>query len=384
MCCLVCSFCMKCTLAHWGLCSLTPALILIHSCWFCIVCCSGSGVVSPFDLSFVWCCCLSILSQTVVLSVLLSGFVWVLPRLCYFMFSSAILVFQLRMAIYFSHTVICVYLRCWAANFPLSIWCCLFCQPSSVKIRLFHCLYRCQSSVSIALAVWALCCQISLSFWFCQSDSFLVISLPQSCESIFLSHSILLCQSFSLTFFSVNLVVSLLSVSLCLTLSCFINHFFALSLSLLLPQYVVNVASALCCESFSLTLVLSTPFLTLSLSLLLSHSCSVRTLLSLSQVFCSQSFSATLVVSLVFCSPSSLTLALSIYSVHFRSVTLAFLTMFSQSSSVSRLLSRLFFESVFESWFMLQSFFLTLAPSVLLSDFCSVSCFLSFLFCQCC
>ena len=30
--------------------------------------------MSPFDLSFVWCCYLSALSQTVVLSVLLSRF----------------------------------------------------------------------------------------------------------------------------------------------------------------------------------------------------------------------------------------------------------------------------------------------------------------------
>ena len=116
----------------------------------------------------------------------------------------------------------------------------------------------------------------------------------------------------------------------------------ALSLSLSLPQpcVVKPYLSLWFCQSF--------------FSLFLCHSCCptlvlLAPILSLSQVFCSQSFSATLVVSLVFCSPSSLTLALSIYSVHFRSVTLAFLTMFSQSSSVSRLLSRLFFESVFES-----------------------------------
>ena len=138
---------------------------------------------------------------------------------------------------------------------------------------------------------------------------------------------------------------------LSLSFSLFLTHSLTHVQSSMLshPFSVTLVASTLCCETLSLTLVLSILFLTLSLSLLLSHSCYVSPrFLTQSGIF-SHYFSATLVVSLMFCSPSSLILALSIYSVHFRSVTLAFFTMFSQFSSVSRFLSRLFFESVFES-----------------------------------
>ena len=62
-------------------------------------------------------------------------------------------------------------------------------------------------------------------------------------QSIFLSHSILFCQSVSLTFY-LSICLShccAVNVSPCLTHFCSVNHFLTLSLSLLLPLYVLSL-----------------------------------------------------------------------------------------------------------------------------------------------
>ena len=157
---------------------------------------------------------------------------------------------------------------------------------------------------------------------------FLSILLPQFCAvNISLSH--LFCH-FSFVHYRSLLLSRSCFVSPFFNYYCCISLMFSMFFSLLLCQFI---------------------FLTFSLAILLSHGCAVNHVISLTPILLlflchsccptlvllprslTQSgifhnFSATLVVSLVFCSPSALTLVLSFF--HVFSVTLVFLTMFSQ------------------------------------------------------
>ena len=184
-------------------------------------------------------------------------------------------------------------------------------QSSSLTRPLTHSLLSClvfSRLFSVNTVVTILCCQcfsltfvrsfpfVSLinssiiavvSFLLCKLIFTQLLLLPQSRAVHFLS--LLLCQSSSLTFSLEILLSHCCAVSRVLSLS----HTHALTHSLIHvlssmfshPFSVTLLASTLCCESFSLTLVLSILFLTLSLSFLSSHSCSVNPLLSLSPAF---------------------------------------------------------------------------------------------------
>ena len=141
------------------------------------------------------------------------------------------------------------------------------------------------------VVVSQLCLKQSSSQSFCLV---FVLVLPLFAQSIFLAHSILFCQSFSLTF-SLSIWLShccVVNVSLCLTLSCSVNHFsrpFSATLASTCPVNGLThsgfvsffhsfrlFASILCCPSSSLTLVLAILVLTCSQWILVSPHCVVN------------------------------------------------------------------------------------------------------------